>query len=92
MCIPSAGFEDPAQAAIAYAGCVARTSIGCVAPLVARGNPPTAPPEAVEGAIDLGCVQDTAASCLSAARTDNDLLTRYESQGCIERRIAACYR
>ena len=92
MCIPAAGFEDPERAALAYAGCVAKSSIGCVAPLVARGNPPTAPPEAVEETVDLGCVQDVAAGCLPAARIDNELLTRYDSQECVRARLAPCWR
>jgi hypothetical protein len=90
MCIPAAGHQDPATAALDYAGCLARASIGCVGPLVARSNPPS--PDEVMRAMDPGCVTDAANRCVSIAREDNARLDRYDSLICVEREIARCWR
>ncbi len=92
VCIPSSGFEDPARAGIAYAGCVAQRSIACAAPLVSRANPPDLGPDEVDRVVDRGCVAEVSARCLPVAAADNLLLSRYASPRCVRDRIPRCWR
>ena len=89
-CAPAAADEDHTAGAINYAACVSARAIACVGPLVARENPPS--PSSVKASVDLGCVQDTAATCSEEARRDHARIGRHQSGACIEAEILECYR